>query len=55
MSGAQVIQMETLFKQIFFATEHEKGLGRAKKLCLALSITHARTYYWFTVIKQASR
>ena len=21
-------------------TEHEKGLGRAKKLCLALSLTH---------------
>ena len=25
------------FKHILFMTEHDKGLGRAKKLCLALS------------------
>ena len=27
------------FKHILFMTEHDKGLGRAKKLCLALSST----------------
>ena len=25
-------------------TEHDKGLGRAKKLCLALSKTHTRAH-----------
>ena len=28
---------EDWFKHILFMTEHDKGLGRAKKLCLALS------------------
>ena len=32
------------FKHILFMTEHDKGLGRAKKLCLALSKTHTYTY-----------
>ena len=32
------------FKHILFMTEHDKGLGRAKKLCLALSKTHTCTY-----------
>ena len=36
----------TWFTHILFMTEHEKGLGRAKKLCLAQT-----AYYWFTVIK----
>ena len=26
------------FKHILFMAEHEKGLGRAKRLCLALSM-----------------
>ena len=36
------------FKHILFMTEHDKGLGRAKKLCLALSKTHTCTYNLFT-------
>ena len=38
----------TWFKHILFMTEHDKGLGRAKKLCLALSKTHTCTYNLFT-------
>ena len=37
-----------LVKHILFMTEHDKGLGRAKKLCLALSKTHTCTYNLFT-------
>ena len=36
------------FKHILLMTEHDKGLGRAKKLCLALSKTHTCTYNLFT-------
>ena len=36
------------FKHILFMTEHDKGLGRAKKLCLALSKTHTCTYNLIT-------
>ena len=32
------------FKHILFLTEHDKGLGRAKKLCLALSKTHTHAH-----------
>ena len=39
------------FKHILFMTEHDKGLDRAKKLCLALSKTHTCTYNLFTLIK----
>ena len=40
------------FKHILFMTEHEKGLSRAKKLCLAVSITntHICTYYRLRVL-----
>ena len=31
-------------KHILFMTEHDKGLGRAKKLCLALSKTHTHAH-----------
>ena len=43
----------TWFKHILFMTEHDKGLGRDKKLCLALSKTrtHTCTYSLFTLIK----
>ena len=33
-----------LFKHVLFMTEHDKGLGRAKKLCLALSKTHTHAH-----------
>ena len=36
------------FKHILFMTEHDKGLGRAKKLCLAHSKTHTCTYNLIT-------
>ena len=32
------------FKHILLMTEHDKGLGRAKKLCLALSKTHTHVH-----------
>ena len=32
------------FKHILFMTEHDKGLGRAKKLRLALSKTHTHAH-----------
>ena len=48
-----VITAKIWFKHILFMTEHDKGLGRAKKLCLALSKTHTCTYNLFTLIKQA--
>ena len=31
-------------KDILFVTEYDKGLGRAKMLCLALSKTHTHTH-----------
>ena len=31
-------------------TKHDKRLGRAKKLCLALSKTHTCSYNLFTVV-----
>ena len=34
---ARGIQQFNWLKHIFFMTEHDKGLGKAKKLCLALS------------------
>ena len=44
----QVGDFVNWFKHILFMTEHDKGLGRAKKLCLALSKTHTCTYNLFT-------
>ena len=32
------------FKHILFMAEHDKGLGRAKKLCFALSKTHTHAH-----------
>ena len=32
------LDMRSWFKHILFMTEHDKGLGRAKKLCLGLSM-----------------
>ena len=37
-------KQEIWFKHILFMTEHDKGLGRAKKLCLALSKTHTHMH-----------
>ena len=40
------------FKHILFMTEHDKGLGRAKKLCLALSkLINCALYHCRAILK----
>ena len=38
------IHIGTWFKHILFMTEHDKGLDRAKKLCLCCSLKHTHAH-----------
>ena len=56
LSGGKFILVGTYlavqFKDILFVTEHEKGSGRPKEVCLALFIEFTESDFSFQTVEQ---